>query len=227
AYDSSFYLVDGNLVINYRMPPSIGYGSYQDKYTTGLMSYSALASTMYNLSYGTAVQGNHSYQLKILYPLGGGNLTLFSPYYGKIEVQIEQDGKIISPNSSASWGRGNYSYSFTFQEILWGNDTLEVESSIPYYSSPSMPAMNLSGYLAFLGMYVKGNELNGVIPGYLISGNISVELKGPFFKIPPNLPVLYLYLNPQGSQLYYPYFAAGGVAFVSMIIFAVAFLRRF
>jgi len=219
-------IVHGNLLVTYSEPLELEYGNYEKKYISATIEYFPQTITMYSESYTHLSQGNNSYPLTIFYPFEDANLTLFSPNRGNISVVLENSSGRLIPSYSHVTAGDIYGYSYIFSTILDGNYSLEVRSDIPYYSSSTSPSLTLKGYFALEGMMIDGTPFSGSLPGYMVSDHISVEFQGEFLKVPPELPPLYFYVNPDGAPLYYPYVVLGGFTFAAIIIAAAVFVRR-
>ncbi len=226
ASGSSSFISHENLIVSYDMPLYLQYGSYDRKYINALIQYPPQRSTMYDLNSTSLSQGNASYPLSILYPIAGTEITLYSPYKGNISVSLENATGIIFPSNSSVLGGKKFEYVYNFTQVMEGNYSLVVRSDVQYYSSDSLPSMTLTGFFFVGYMTVNGAEVNGNIPGYLVSNPVSIVFHGIFYRVPPHLPSLTFYVNPDGAQPYYPYVAIGGVTFFAMIIAAAVFLRR-
>ena len=226
ATDLSASMDNGNLIEKYYFPLSLQYLHDKKEYVSAVILYDNQRVTLYNMTGEALSEGNHSYAVQIPYPLDGTNITLYSPYLGRLSISLEADGTIIIPSSSSTYNDGAYEYVFSFSNALDGNYTLMVESSVPYYSTSNLPSMTVTGYFAVTEMTIDGLQVSGSIPGYLLSNPVAIEYHGFFLKQPPTVPTLEFYVNPSGATPYYPYLAAGATLFVVMVAAAFVFLRR-
>ena len=224
--DFSPSIVNGDLVVKYYLPLLLLNIHEKNEYLTGVIVYDNTRISPYNVTGETLIQGNHSYSLQIPYPIRDAEMTLYSPDYGSMSIYLEADGAMVMPANSSIVDAGTYEYRYSFSPVLDGNYILNVESTVPFYSGADLPAVNVTGYLAITGENVDGSQVNGSIPGYLISDPVTVEFHGPFSKIPPSIPSLFFYVNPTGSTPGYAYVAVGGVIFFALVIAAVVFVRR-
>jgi|GEM_PF-2831548 len=223
---SSYSIFNGNLVVTYSMPLSIQYGHYQGKYISGVIEYNESRVVMYHNNAVTTSVGNNTYPISILYPLADAEVTMFSPSNGIMDIYLSNINGNIFPSSSSIARGVEYEHIFNFSSTLDGNYSLHVNSTVPYYSSASLPSLILAGSLAVTGMTVGKTPVNGVIPGYLISKEVTVEFRGPFLKVPPAIPVVYFYVSVTGATPFLPYVILGAAIFSSIIIFSYFFSRR-
>ncbi|MEM3290920.1 MAG: hypothetical protein QW046_05320, partial [Candidatus Micrarchaeaceae archaeon] len=196
---SSVSIRDGNMYVSYSMPLELRYLS-QREYVSGVILYQESQITVLDVMEKGLTEGNHSYEIKIPYPLVDAAITLFSPYAGNISIALESSGENIFPDGSSVQSGIPYKYNFIFHSIPTGNYTLSVFSSVPYYSSQSIPSIVIVGSLAQTKMTVDGTVTGGVIPFYLISKVVTVVFEGPFMEAPPVLPLLYFYVNTSGAS---------------------------
>ncbi len=223
-YSSS--IENGNLVVNYSIPLSIQSGNFEGKYISGVIDYNQTRVIMYNSQGGNLTGGNRSFDLTVLYPLKSAEISIFSPFEGHVSAYLENASGMVMPSRVSIIKMENYEYSFNFTRTLEGKYTMNVESDVEYYSGSSLPSIVLSGTLAPTNAIIDGTLTNGTIAPHYITKRMSVQFQGPYYIVPPTLPMLYFYVNTTGVSPNYSYVASGGIIFSSIVIFAVVFFRR-
>ena len=223
-YSSS--VVNGNLVVNYSMPLTILYGDFKGKYISGEIDYNETRVVMYNSQGENLTRGNSSFNLTILYPLKSVEISLFSPYEGTIAAYLENSTGKVMPSYVSIIRTEIYEYNFNFTQTLEGNYSLNVKSDVRYYLGSTLPSMILSGSLAPTNVIINGAMTNGTIAPQFVSTRMSVQFQGPYYVVPPTLPMLYFDVNTTGASPNYLYVATGAVIFSSIVIFAVVFIRK-